>query len=232
MNYKSDTYSSGVQVVNSFLRGVYNWMTVGLALTSATAYAVFNSAELSQLVFTNPAIYIGLSIFQVALVFILSAGINRMSGGVATFIFLLYSVLNGVTLSSLLVVYTSASIFSTFVVCTGMFAAMSIYGATTKRSLSGWGTFLFMGVIGLLLASIINIFLHSTMFEFAISGIGVLVFTGLTAYDTQKLVALSQDAPVNDSTALRRGTILGALTLYLDFVNLFIFLLRFFGSRR
>jgi hypothetical protein len=144
----------------------------------------------------------------------------------------LYSGLNGVTLSAILLAYTGSSVVGTFVICAGMFGAMSIYGMVTKKDLTSLGSFMFMGLIGIILASVVNIFLRSPGLEFAISGIGVLVFVGLTAYDTQKLKEMGQTAPMEDGTAVRRGTILGALTLYLDFINLFLMLLRFFGQGR
>ncbi|HKK33722.1 MAG TPA: Bax inhibitor-1/YccA family protein, partial [Desulfomicrobiaceae bacterium] len=145
---------------------------------------------------------------------------------------MLYSAMNGATLSAVLLAYTGASVFSTFLVCAGMFGAMSVYGMTTKKDLTSMGSFLFMGLIGIIIASVVNIFLQSPAMHFVISGVGVLIFTGLTAYDTQKLKAMGESAPMDDATAVRRGTILGALTLYLDFINLFLMLLRFMGQGR
>jgi FtsH-binding integral membrane protein len=221
-----------VQATNYFLRGVYNWMSLGLGLTAVVAYTVANTPAIAQVIFANPIIFWGLIIAQFGLVLAISGAVNRMSAGTATGLFLLYSALTGATLSSILMVYTAASIFKAFIVCTGMFAAMSVYGATTKKDLTGWGSFLFMGLIGIIIASIVNIFMASSALDFVISGIGVLIFTGLTAYDTQKLKVMGESAPMDDTVAVRRGTILGALTLYLDFINLFLFLLRFFGSSR
>lgn len=222
----------GIQATNLFLRGVYNWMSLGLGLTALVAYMVATSPAIAQVIFGNPLLFWGLVIAEFGLVMAISGAVHRMSAGMATGLFLLYSALNGATLSSVLMVYTASSVFKAFIVCTGMFAMMSVYGATTKKDLTSWGSFLFMGLIGIIIASIVNIFMASTALDFAISGIGVLLFTGLTAFDTQKLKMMGESAPMDDTLAIRRGTILGALTLYLDFINLFLFLLRFFGSSR
>ncbi len=222
----------GVQATNLFLRGVYNWMSLGLGLTALVAYMVATSPAIAQAIFGNPLLFWGLVIAEFGLVMAISGAVHRMSAGMATGLFLLYSALNGATLSSVLMVYTASSVFKAFIVCTGMFAMMSVYGATTKKDLTSWGSFLFMGLIGIVIASIVNIFMASTALDFVISGIGVLLFTGLTAFDTQKLKMMGESAPMDDTLAIRRGTILGALTLYLDFINLFLFLLRFFGSSR
>lgn len=233
MNFQTVSRTrTDVQATNYFLRGVYNWMTLGLSLTAVVAYTVASTPAIAQVIFANPIIFWGLIIAQFGLVLAISGGVHRMSAVTATGLFLLYSALTGATLSSILMVYTAASIFKAFIVCTGMFAAMSVYGATTKKDLTGWGSFLFMGLIGIIIASIVNIFMASSALDFVISGIGVLIFTGLTAYDTQKLKVMGESAPMDDALAVRRGTILGALTLYLDFINLFLFLLRFLGTSR
>ena len=226
------TAQAKTEVLNAFMRGVYQWMAAGLGLTAAAAYMTSTSQAMMEFVFGNTMVLMLLIVAELGLVIAVSAGIRRMSAGTATGLFLLYSGLNGVTLAAILTVYTAASIFSTFVVCSGMFIAMSVYGMTTKKDLTSWGSFLFMGLIGIILASVVNIFLRSPMLDFAVSGIGVLVFVGLTAYDTQKLRVMGETAPSDDSTAVRRGTILGALTLYLDFINLFLMLLRFMGQMR
>ena len=233
MNFQTVSRTrTDVQATNYFLRGVYNWMTLGLGLTAVVAYTVASTPAIAQVIFANPIIFWGLIIAQFGLVLAISGGVHRMSAVTATGLFLLYSALTGATLSSILMVYTAGSIFKAFIVCTGMFAAMSVYGATTKKDLTGWGSFLFMGLIGIIIASIVNIFMASSALDFVISGIGVLIFTGLTAYDTQKLKVMGESAPMDDALAVRRGTILGALTLYLDFINLFLFLLRFLGTSR
>lgn len=217
--------------VNAFMRGVYAWMSGGLFLTAAVAFGVINTPALIQTVANNPTILLVLILAELGLVLAISAGISKLSGTMATSLFMLYSGLNGVTLAPILLMYTGTSVAGTFVICAGMFGAMSLYGLTTKKDLTSWGSFLFMGLIGIILASVVNIFLQSAMMEFVISGIGVLVFTGLTAWDTQQLKTMGETAPSDDATAVRRGTILGALRLYLDFINLFLMLLRFFGQR-
>jgi FtsH-binding integral membrane protein len=164
---------------------------------------------------------------ELALVFTLSGAINRMNEATATLLFIAYSALNGVTLSVIALVYTRSSIASTFVITAGMFGAMSIYGYMTRRDLTSWGSFLFMGLIGVVIASVVNIFVASSAVSWIISGIGVIVFTGLTAYDTWKIKEMAAQG-----TEGRKPAILGALTLYLDFINLFLMLLRFTGNRR
>ncbi|WP_457571763.1 Bax inhibitor-1/YccA family protein [Desulfovulcanus sp.] len=229
------TYSTPkakTEVLNIFMRGVYQWMAMGLGLTALVAYFVASSPTLIQAIFGNPLLFWGLIIGEVMLVVGITGGITRLSAQAATTLFLVYSGLNGITLSAILLIYTATSIASTFLVCAGMFAAMSVYGLTTKKDLTSWGSFLFMGLVGIILASIVNIFLKSPAVNFVLSSIGVIVFVGLTAYDTQKLKVMGETAPLDDSLAIRRGTILGALTLYLDFINLFLMLLRFFGQTR
>jgi uncharacterized protein len=226
------TTGTKTEVVNAFMRGVYAWMSAGLGLTALLAFYVASTPSIQQVVYGTPMLLFGLIIAQLGIVVALSAAVHKLSAAAATGLFMFYSALNGVTLSFIFLVYTAASITTTFVVCAGMFGAMSIYGLTTKKDLTSWGSFLFMGLIGIIIASVVNIFLRSPMMHFAISGIGVLVFVGLTAYDTQKLQRMGESAPMGDSLALRRGTILGALTLYLDFINLFLMLLRLFGQSR
>jgi hypothetical protein len=231
-NYGMTATRARSEVMGIFMRGVYKWMSIGLAVTAAAAYMVAASPAAQQAIFGNQLVFFGLIIGELALVFGLSAAITRLSAGTANGLFLLYSALNGLTLSAVLLVYTGQSVFMTFVICAGMFGAMSIYGMTTKKDLTSWGSFLFMGLIGIILASLVNMFMHSSAMNFVISLAGVLIFTGLTAYDTQKLRYMGETMPAGDDTAVQRGTILGALTLYLDFINLFLMLLRFFGSRR
>ena len=221
-----------VEVLNAFMRGVYQWMALGLGLTAAAAFLTAQSPAMQQIIFGNQLVFFGLIIGELLLVVGISAGIRRMSASTASGLFLLYSALNGLTLSFVLLLYTGESVAMTFVICAGMFGAMSVYGMTTKKDLTSWGSFLFMGLIGIILASVVNIFLQSSAMQFVISILGVVIFTGLTAYDTQKLKVMGETAPANDATAIRRGVILGALTLYLDFINLFLMLLRLFGSRR
>ena len=212
---------------NALIRQVYAWMGVGLAVTAFMALVTLSSPVIFQAITGNRLLFYGLMIGELALVFTLSGAINRLSTGVATLIFIAYSALNGVTLSIIAVVYTANSIASTFVITAGMFGAMSIYGYMTKRDLTSWGSFLFMGLIGVVIASIVNIFVANSAVSWIISGIGVIVFTGLTAYDTWKIKEMAAQG-----TEGRKPAILGALTLYLDFINLFLMLLRFTGNRR
>lgn len=220
-------------LVNDFIRSVYNCMGVGLALTAFVAMYVSSNESLVRLIYGNPMILFGLIIVELGLVFSIAGMVNRMSAGTATGLFVLYAALNGVTLSFIFLVYTSASIVSTFFICAGTFVACSIYGWTTKRDLTSLGGFLMMGLIGIIIASVVNMFLRSGPMTMIISYIGVIVFVGLTAYDTQKLknMALTQPAGL-DGGVIRKGAILGALSLYLDFINLFLMLLRIFGQSR
>ena len=211
---------------------VYGWMTVGLLLTAYVALYVASSATIIEMIFTNKIFFFGLIIAQLALVFILSGMVHKMSGALATTLFMLYSALTGVTISSVLIVYTYSSVASTFFICAAMFGALSVYGYTTKRSLTGMGSFLFMGLIGIIIASIVNIFMQSSMMSMVISYAGVLIFAGLTAYDTQKLKDMGSEINQEDKENMRRYSIMGALTLYLDFINLFLMLLRILGDRR
>jgi FtsH-binding integral membrane protein len=209
---------------------VYAWMTAGLLVTGAIAMFVASSPALISLIFGVPFLFFGLIIAELALVWILSANIGRMAPATATAMFLGYSALNGLTLSAIFLAYTSASIASTFFVTAGTFGAMSAVGYFTKRDLSGMGGFLFMALIGLILASIVNIFWANSTLYWIITYAGVLIFVALTAYDTQKIKNMI--AGVRDETGERRVAIFGALTLYLDFINLFLFLLRILGNRR
>ncbi len=226
------TAQTRVEVVNAFMRGVYGWMCLGLLVTAGASFFTVASPAIMRAVFGNQLIFFGLIIAELALVVSLSAAISRLSAGTASGLFLLYSALNGVTLAAIFAVYAKAVIINAFLVTGGMFGAMSLYGLLTRRDLTSLGSFLFMGLIGIVIASIVNIFTKSPMMDFVISCVGVLVFLGLTAFDTQKLKVMGQMAPADDATAVRRGTILGALTLYLDFINLFLMLLRLFGSNR
>ena len=216
-----------------FLAKVFNWMAIGLGLTGLAAFLTVNSQAALQFIFGNKMVFYGLIIGELGLVFYLSARIERISAQAATGLFVVYSTLNGVTLSAILLVYTMTSVAATFFVTAGMFGAMAVYGFVTKKDLSSWGSFLFMGLIGIIIASVVNIFLGSSMMSWMISGIGVLVFTGLTAYDVQKITRIgAQGIMDGGESAIRKGAIMGALALYLDFINLFLMLLRFMGNRR
>lgn len=227
------TKQTQVQVrVNDFIRSVYNWMAIGLALTGFVAFYVASNPTLLNLVFRNQILFFGLIIGELAMVFWISARIQRMRASTATALFVLYSALNGVTLSFIFIIYTRASIASTFFVCAATFVACSIYGWTTKRDLTSLGGFLMMGLIGIIIASLVNIFIRSSAMHMIISYIGVLVFVGLTAYDTQNLKAMAVSQPADvGAGVIRKGAILGALKLYLDFINLFLMLLRILGNR-
>ncbi len=226
LNYPR-TQSQVLVSQNSLIRQVYAWMGAGLALTSLLALVTVSSPALLNAVVGNRLLFYGLILGELGLVFVLSGAIARLSATAATLLFLGYSALNGVTLSVIFLVYTADSIASTFVITAGMFGAMSAYGYLTRRDLTSWGSFLFMGLIGVVIASLVNIFLHSTAVSWVVSAIGVIVFTGLTAYDTWKIKALA-----TQGVGGRKPAILGALTLYLDFINLFLMLLRFAGDRR
>lgn len=217
-------------VASTLMRSVYYWMAGALAITGLTAMLVANNPALLNFLFSSPTLVWGLLIGEIVLVLILSAAINRLSFSTATLLFILYSVVNGVTLSSIFVVYTQGSIASTFFITAGMFGGLALYGSVTKKDLSGMGRFLFMTLIGLIIASIVSIFMHSEMLYWITTFVGVLVFAGLTAWDAQKIqqMALMAD-DVNEST--QKMALLGALTLYLDFINLFLYLLRIFGKR-
>ena len=220
-----------VSSVSVFMQQVYLWMTVALSITALAAYYVASTPALVNMFFSNMVMQIVLIVAVFGLVMFLSARIHTLSAGAATGFFMLYAALMGIMLAPVFLVYTSSSITSTFLISAGMFGGMSVFGAVTKRDLTGMGSFLIMGLWGIILASIVNIFLQNSMMEFVISLVGVIVFAGLTAYDTQKIREMGESAPVDDSTAMRRGAILGALTLYLDFVNLFLMLLRLLGNR-
>jgi uncharacterized protein len=215
-----------------FFAQVYGWMAAGLGLTGGIAMFASTSPELINFVFGTRFVFLGLIILELVIVGFLSARIFDWSLGKVQAAFVGYAVLNGVTLSCVFLAYTSASIASTFFVTAGTFGVMSLFGYFTKADLSGWGKLLSMAVIGLIIAMVVNIFLHNSVLEIVTSFIGVLIFTALTAYDTQKLKQLALLGVTEGEETSNKASILGALTLYLDFVNLFLFLLRIFGRRR
>lgn len=220
-------------IVNEFIRSVYNWMAIGLGLTGFIALYVSNSPNMIRLIYGNQVLFFGLIIGELGLVFYLSARVQKIQASTATALFILYAALNGATLSFIFLIYTSSSITSTFFICAATFVACSIYGMITKRDLTSLGGFMAMGLIGIIIASVVNMFIRSSGMSMIISYIGVFVFVGLTAYDTQKLknMALTQPAGL-EAGLVRKGAIMGALALYLDFINLFLMLLRILGSRR
>lgn len=233
--YRNDSpawISAGVDVqarIAAFIRSVYAWMFAGLVLTAMAAAWVYYSEPMQQIILRTPGVLFGLIIAELALVFWLSFRIQKMAPATAASTFMVYSLLNGLTLSVVLFVYTGEAVFQAFAVTAGTFGAMSIYGLVTKRDLTSWGSFFFMGLIGIILASVLNFFLKLPGLSFAISVIGVFVFVGLTAYDTQKL---KRYAMMAEGERVTNFAVIGALALYLDFINLFLMILRLMGGRR
>jgi uncharacterized protein len=214
---------------SAFLSAVYGWMCAGLVITAATAWYIAASPAIVRALVSNRLLFWGLLIAQLGIVFVLSARVQKLAASTASLLFILYSAVTGVTLSLVLLAFTGESVATTFLVTAGMFGGLAVYGTTTKRSLAGYGQFLFMGLLGVVLASIVGLFWHSDAFQFVLSFVGVIVFTGLTAYDAQRLKNMALEMPDGQTTSY---AVVGALALYLDFVNLFLFLLRFTGNRR
>ncbi len=213
------------------MRKVYVWMTLALVITGFTAFGVANSPGVLQAIYTNQILFWGLIIAEFALVIGVSAAINKISLTTATLMFVLYSVINGALLSYIFLAYTSSSIATVFFITAGTFAAMAVIGYTTKTDLSSMGKYLLMALIGMIIATLVNVFfVKSTGFELVLSYVGVLVFVGLTAYDSQKIKQMLLQAP-DAGEGAQKVALLGALSLYLDFINLFIYLLRIFGKR-
>ncbi len=215
--------------VTTFLRSVYGWMSLGLAITALVAYFVASSPAIVLTIARNRPLFWGLMIAQLGIVFWLSARVRSMAPATAGLLFLVYSALTGLTMAFVLLAFTGESVATTFMVTAGTFGALATYGTVTKRSLAGWGQFLFMGLIGVVIASFVGMFWQNDAFQFVLSFIGVIVFTGLTAYDAQRLKGMALALP---DGRVGSYAIVGALTLYLDFINLFIMLLRLTGSRR
>jgi uncharacterized protein len=228
----TDTQVSQAQLEQrTFMSKVYGWMSLALLVTGFIAYFIAASPSILKIVVGNMLLFYGLVIVEILLVGYLAAAVKGMSAARATGIFFAYSALNGVTMSFIFVIYTSASIASTFFITAGMFAVMSIYGLVTKRDLTGMGSFMMMGLFGIIIASIVNMFLKNENLYWVITYIGVIIFVGLTAYDTQKIKNMNIIG--NEGTEEgKKEAIIGALTLYLDFINLFLMLLRIFGNRR
>ena len=225
------------QGLRSYMLKVYNYMAAGLGITGVAAYATFHAAvdaaggltPFGNAIFVGPLKWV-LILAPLALVILLSFRISRMSVSAAQMTFWAYAALVGVSFASLGLIYTSASIAQVFFITAGTFGALSLYGYTTKRDLAGFGSFLFMGLIGLIIASLVNLFFQNSMFSLMLSAIGVLIFTGLTAWDTQQIKEMYFEA--DDVAVMGRKAIMGALRLYLDFINLFLSLLRIFGNRK
>ena len=235
---KQHTYIENKETIplaKTFMSGIFMWMFLALGITAVTAWLFASSEELITLLYNPEG---GMSIIgwivmlaPLGLVLWMSAGFQRMSASTMVLIFILFSVLLGASLSSIFLIYTGASIVKTFVITSGMFGTMAVVGYTTKTDLTKFGSLMFMGLIGIIIASVVNMFMQSGTMDYIISFIGVLVFTGLTAYDVQKLKRIGSKVELG-SEGTRKLTIMGALTLYLDFINLFLFLLRFFGNRK
>ena len=215
----------------ALMRKVYTWMALALVITGVTAYGVAHSPAMMQLIYGNSFVMWGLIIVELALVFIVSGMINRLSLTTATLLFILYSVVNGATLSVIFLGYSQSVIAKTFFITAGMFGVMSFYGYVTKQDLSSIGKILFMALIGLIIATIVNLFVRSSMFDMILSYVGVVIFVGLTAWETQKIKQMLLMADGMDES-VQKIALMGALSLYLDFINLFLYLLRIFGGNR
>ncbi len=217
---------------NVLLRSVYNWMMIGLLVSGLSAFMVAHSPLMIHMLFGNPYMIWVLLLIELGLVFAISAGINKMDVSTARMLFILFSVIDGMTLGSIFLVFTETSIAMAFFIAALTFGVMSLYGYFTDTDLGSWGNILFAGLIGIIIAMVVNFFLKSPAFEWWISVIGVIIFVGLTAYDTQKIKAMGEEMAGSDRASLSRVAIVGALSLYLDFINLFVLFLEFFGNRR
>ena len=231
-NYQSVATSEEKAAVAfpALMRKVYVWMSMALVITGLTAWIVAHNYTLLNLIYGNSAVIWILFIAELGLVFTISGAIHKLSLPVATLLFVLYSVLNGAVFSSIFLVYTMSSIATVFFITAGTFAAMSVFGYVTKKDLTSMGKFLMMALIGLIIATVVNLFMKSSGMSIIISYVGVLIFVGLTAWDTQKIKNMCLQAPDTGET-MQKLALLGALSLYLDFINLFIYLLRIFGNR-
>lgn len=219
-------------VRSRFVRNVYTWMAGGLTLTAVAAFFVVFNESILMALFTRPWLIYTLIGAELVLVLALAAGINRMSVRMASWGFCLYALLNGVTMSAIFIMYTPSSVAMAFLIAAGVFGSAALYGTVTRRDLTSMGSFLFMGLIGLIIATVANWFMASQMLDWIISYAGVAIFTGLAAYDAQKIQRIGMNAAAMGEDALSRHAIMGALALYLDFINLFLFLLRILGNRR
>lgn len=213
------------------MRKVFVWMALALVITGVTAYGVATTPSLLIAIVTNKALFWGLIIAELALVFAVSGALNRLSLATATLLFVLYSVVNGATLSVIFLAYSMPAIIQTFFITAGTFGVMALVGYTTKTDLTSLGKLLFMALIGLVIATVVNMFVGSTGFDYILSYVGVLIFVGLTAYDTQKIKQMCMQAP-DAGEHMQKLALLGALSLYLDFINLFLYLLRIFGNNK
>lgn len=231
MDYQNSyLYENSRVETSTLIKNIFMWMAAGLGITGVIAYTVFNTGLAYQLI--RSGMMFPLLIAEIALVFILSRNIMKFKATTGIGLFFLYSGLNGLTLSTIFLAYTLSSIANTFFITALLFAVMALYGMTTKRDLTKMGTYLIMGLVGIIIASVINFFLRSSSFDYIISFIGVIIFTGLTAYDVQKFTRISQEMGNPNGEVGVKVSIIGALNLYLDFINLFLFLLRFLGRRK
>ncbi|MEE1297439.1 MAG: Bax inhibitor-1/YccA family protein [Muribaculaceae bacterium] len=228
-NYGSSDQQSLDVYVSQVMRQVFTKMFLAMVITALSAYMVLSIPELATFIFTKPMVYWGLLIGEIVMVIALSAALNKLSNIGATLLFYAYSILNGLTLSCIVLVYTSASIVMTFAITAGVFATMAIYGYVTKNDLTKFGSFMTMALFGLIICIVVNMFMHSSTMEWIISFAGVVIFIGLTAWDVQKIKRMAMMTDYNNASKLAT---IGALSLYLDFVNLFLYLLRFFGNSR
>lgn len=224
-------YNTITRSVASFMHKVYAWMSLGLAITAVTAYGVYSTPELFRAIVTNRFVFFGLLLGQLGLVFYISSAFQKLSYATNVLLFSLYSALLGVTLSVIFAVYQIGSIYQIFAITVAMFGFMAVYGYYTKSDLTSVGQVMFMGLIGIIIAGIVNIFLHSPMMNYVISFIGILVFTGLTAYDVQRIKLLGSEL-LNRGEEERKIALVCALSLYLDFINLFLHLLNFLGKKK
>ena len=233
LNYQSASASREAEVSLAFpalMRKVYLWMTLALVITGITAYVVATNVTLSSLLYSSKMVMWVLVGAELAIVFGVTGAISKLSLPVATLLFVLYSVINGALLSGIFLVYTVSSISTVFFITAGTFGAMSVFGYATNQDLTSWGKLLMMALIGLIIATVVNLFVKSTGLELIVSYAGVLIFVGLTAYDTQKIKQMCLQAP-DAAETMQKYALLGALSLYLDFINLFIYLLRILGKR-
>jgi uncharacterized protein len=234
-NYNQYTVPQSVSTsatdVTRFMLSVYNWMTLGLGITAVVSFGVYRVEGLMKILYSNPMLIWGLFIAQIITVLVISAGINKIPSIVAVGLFFFYSFLTGITFSVLFMVYTSTSIAFTFFTCAAMFASVSVFGYITKMDMTRFGGYLIMALVGLIIASVVNIFLASTMLYWITSYAGVIIFVGLTAYDTQMIKKTGMFVDSESETG-KKAAVMGALRLYLDFINLFLLLLRLLGRRR
>lgn len=228
-NYDSGDSQSLNVFVSQVMRQVFTKMFLAMVITALSAYMVLAVEPLARLIFTNSIVYWGLLIGEIVMVISLSAALNKISNTTATIMFYVYSILNGLTLSCIMLVYTGASIMLTFAITAGVFGTMAIYGYVTKNDLTKFGSFMMMGLFGLIICIVINLFMQSTAMEWIISFAGVVIFIGLTAWDVQRIKRM---AAYSDYNSAGKIATIGALSLYLDFVNMFLYLLRFFGNSR